>query len=103
MYGFKLMRKRKDGTLGPLFINVRQRVPIGEWLQAKGYKAKGYAYRPGWHILPTPHAPHLSEKDRVWVKVEFEDYTEHERPAAQGGKWYLANRMRVLYEVEVTR
>ena len=41
-------------------------------------------------------APHLSKKNRVWCKVEFEDYEEIHRPANQGGLWYLAQRMKVL-------
>jgi hypothetical protein len=94
--GYKLMRLRKDGSLGPLFIGARQRIPVGKWLWAQDIPTKGYAHRPGWHILPEPHAPHLSEKGRVWVKVEFKYYSEHERPATQGGKWYLARRMKVV-------
>lgn len=94
--GYKLMRVRKDGTLGPLFINRKQRIPVGEWLQAEAHLTKGFAYRPGWHILDAPVAPHLKKtKDRVWVQVEFQDAEEFTRPISQGGKWYLANRMRV--------
>ena len=96
MTGYKLMRLRKDGTLGPLFIDATQRVPVGTWLWAQDVPTKGFAHRPGWHILPTPEAPHLSEKGRVWVKVEFRHYQEIHRPDVQGGTWYLARRMRVV-------
>jgi len=96
MIGYKLMRQRKDGTLGPLFINRRLRVPIGEWLDAEDHPTKGYAHRPGWHILAAPNAPHLSKKGRVWVKVEFNDWNEFERPVNQGGRWYLAQQMKVV-------
>jgi len=94
--GYKLMRLRKDGTLGPLFINARQRVPIGVWLPAEDHPTTGYKHRPGWHVLRTPNAPHLSKRGRVWVKVEIRQYTVEERPANQGGIWYLAKSMRVL-------
>lgn len=96
MIGYKLMRLRKDGTLGPLFISARQRVPVGEWLEAEDVPTKGYAHRPGWHIMGTPHAPHLSTKGRVWVRVSFDDYQTYDRPKVQGGMWYLANKMKVL-------
>jgi hypothetical protein len=84
---YKLLRVRKDGTLGPLFINKRQVIPIGEWLQAENHPTKGYAVRPGWHVCPQPFAPHLTDKGRVWVQVEIEDYLEFTRPASQGGMW----------------
>lgn len=93
---FKLLRKRKDGTLGPLFINARQVIPIGEWLQAEDHPTKGFQHRPGWHVALKPEAPHLSTKGRVWMEVEVEDYRYFSRPVCQGGVWVLANRMRVL-------
>jgi hypothetical protein len=96
MIGYKLFRLRKDGSLGPLFINARLRVPVGTWLPAEDHPTKGYAHRPGWHIMAKPEAPHLSERGRVWAEVEFEDHETYQRPRAQGGHWYLAKRMRVL-------
>ena len=93
---FKLLRVRKNGTLGPLFINKRQVIPIGEWLQAEDHPTKGYARRPGWHAAPIPSAPHLSKEGRVWMRVELADVQELERPESQGGLWYLARWMRVL-------
>jgi len=97
MLGYKLMRRRKDGSLGPLFINRKQRIPIGEWLAAEDHPTKGYAHRPGWHVLRKMEAPHLSMKDRVWSRVECSDYENFERPDSQGGEWVLAKWMRVLY------
>ena len=95
--GYKLFRQRKDGTLGPLFINARLRVPVGTWLPAEDHPTKGYAHRPGWHILPRPEADHLRQGgDRVWAKVEFKDYRPQQRPEHQGGTWFLAEQMRVL-------
>ena len=93
---YKLFRQRKDGTLGPLFINRRLKVVPKKWYKAEAHRTKGYAFRPGWHTCAKPEAPHLSKKNRVWCKVEITGVKEFERPAAQGGLWYLANRMRVL-------
>jgi len=97
---YKLLRKRKDGTLGPLFINRRQVIPVGKWLNAECHPTKGYAVRPGWHTMAEPNAPHLTEKGRVWVKAEVRHYEEFERPVSQGGLWYLAKKMRVLEVLE---
>lgn len=104
MKAYKLLRKRKDGSLGPLFINARQRIPHGEWLQAEAHKRKGFAFRPGWHCAAEPVAPHLetelaSGELRVWCEVEIDNVTEYARPAAQGGKWLLAERMRIIREL----
>lgn len=60
---YKLFRRRGDGSLGPLFINKRQRIPLGEWLQAEDHPTKGYAHRPGWHCGVAPSAPHLLSDD----------------------------------------
>lgn len=97
---FKLLRRRRDGSLGPLFINQRQRIPQGVWLDAEPHRKKGFAFRPGWHCCRTPHAPHLSERGRVWCEVEIEDYQLLERPESQGGAWYLAQRMRLVRELK---
>lgn len=96
MIAYKLLRLRKDGTLGPLFINPRQRIPLHQWLTAEDHPTKGYAHRPGWHCTIRPSAPHLSMKGRVWCRVLIHDYREHQRPARQGGMWYLANKMKVV-------
>jgi len=96
MIAHKLLKQRKDGTLGPLFINRRQVIPLDTWLAAEDHPTKGYANRPGWHCALDPVAPHLSEKDRVWAKVEIEDFYEFTRPAHQGGCWLIANKMKVI-------
>lgn len=92
---YKLLTLRKDATLGPLFINRRQRIPLGEWLAAEDHPTPGYAHRAGWHVTTKKRAPHLSKKGRVWCKVTVDDYVELKRPAAQGGIWLLAKWMRV--------
>jgi hypothetical protein len=97
----KLFRKRKDGTLGPLFINRSQVIPTGEWLPAESHPTKGFAPRPGWHCAALPFAPHLkmelkSGEYRVWRRVLIQDFTEYTRPESQGGKWLLAGQMLVL-------
>jgi hypothetical protein len=100
MIAYKLLTKRQDGTLGPLFINRKQRVPIGEWLEAEDHETKGYAHRPGWHTTSKPEAPHIAQREnRVWCLVKIEDYTELKRPESQGGLWYLANRMKIEKEL----
>ncbi len=96
MIGYKLFRIRKDGTLGPLFINRKQKLIIGKAYLAEEHPTVGYAFRPGWHICSEMNAPHLSKKKRVWAKVKFENYTKHKRPESQGGLWYTANEMTVL-------
>lgn len=96
MIGYKLLSLRKNGTIGPLFINKRLVIQVGQWMEAEAHHTKGFAFRPGWHIMSQPYAPHLSPRGRVWAKVEFTNYTEEHRPASQGGLWYLAKQMKVL-------
>ena len=99
MITYKLFRVRKDGTIGSLFINRKARLPLNKWLTAEEYPTKGFAFRPGWHCTAKPEAPHLSEKDRAWFKVEIKHFTEEHRPESQGGLWYLAKKMRILEPV----
>ncbi len=99
MKAYKLVRKMKNGTLAPLFINKTFRFPIGEWVAAEDHRTTGFAYRPGWHCTFTPNAPHLSKRGRVWVAVEIADYETYTRPTSQGGAWLLAQKMKVLNEI----
>lgn len=101
MRAYKLLTKRKDGSLGPLFINRTQRIPIGEWLLAEDHPTKGYAHRPGWHTTLEPKAPHLILTGRVWCEVEVMNVTEHTRPKNQGGVWLIAQQMKVIREIPV--
>ena len=100
MKTFKLFRKRKDGSLGSLFINKRKRLKAGIWYQAEDHKTKGYKFRPYWHSLAKPIAPHLSERNRIWYEIDIEEFETIERPASQGGTWYLSERVRILHPVE---
>ena len=96
---YKLVRKLKDGSLSPLFINQRSRLCIGQWLDAESHPTKGYAFRKGWHCTLEPKAPHLSKKNRVWVEVEVEDFEYYKRPESQGGTWVLAQKMKIIKEI----
>jgi len=99
MIAYKLVRKMKDGTLASLFINKKDRLPIGKWIEAESHPTKGYKYRKGWHCLLKPEAPHLTEKGRTWVKVKIDNYEFFDRPESQGGRWVLAQKMKVLEEI----
>lgn len=93
---YKLVRVRRDGSLGPLFINRRLRITPGEWLEAEDIPTKGYARRPGWHCTLAPVAPHLSTRGRQWWLVEVQGADRFQRPESQGGTWVLAQRIRFL-------
>jgi len=98
---YKLFRLTKEGDLTSLFINKKRRLAVGEWMESENIPTKGFAVRPGWHCTAKPHAPHLKERlangeVRVWKEVEIEDYKEEIRPASQGGKWFLAKRIKII-------
>lgn len=99
MRAYKLVRKMKDGSLSPLFINKKSRIPFGVWLPAEAHLTKGFAFRKGWHCVLEPIAPHLSKTGRVWVEMELEDYKAYNRPEAQGGTWILAQQMKIIKEL----
>lgn len=99
MIAYKLVRKLKDGSLSPLFINKRMRIKLGETYTAECHPTKGFAVRPGWHCTSKPIAPHLSERNRVWVKVDIQDWTVHNRPESQGGIWFTANKIKFIGEI----
>lgn len=98
MIVYKLFRQLKNGDITSLFINKTERLTYDTWLEAKEYPTKGFKFRPYWHCTEQPVAPHLSEKDRVWLKVEIKDYEKFDRPEHQGGTWYLAKQMRIINE-----
>jgi hypothetical protein len=96
MIAYKLFSKKKDGSIGPLFINRRQRLAEDVWYEAEDHPTKGYAHRPGWHCTLRPEAPHLSERGREWHKVEVRGLEYFRRPESQGGVWVLAQELKVL-------
>ena len=96
MIAYKLVKLRKNGTIGPLFINKKQILLMGATYTAEDHPTKGYKHRPGWHCLKRQHAPHLTTKGRVWIQVLISDFTTETRPESQGGEWYLAEKMTVL-------
>jgi hypothetical protein len=96
MIAYKLFRKLKSGDITSLFINKKERLPINKWMKAECFPTKGFAVRPYWHCTEKPEAPHLSEKNRVWKKVEMNGIKEFQRPKAQGGKWFLAEEIKIL-------
>lgn len=96
MIAYKLCRMKKDGNITSLFINKNKPLVFNEWIEAESHPTNGYKLRPFWHCTQNPKAPHLSEKNRVWVKVEIDEYQEFDRPNSQGGMWYLAKRIKLL-------
>lgn len=99
MIVYKLFKKRKDGSLGSLFINKKQKLPLNKWLECEDHPTKGYAHRPYWYYTSKPETPHLSMKNREWYMVEIYDYEEFNRPKNQGGKWFLAKNMEILKKI----
>ena len=101
MRAYKLMKQRKDGSLGSLFINAKEKYPVGKWMDAQFIPTKGFAERYGWHCtLGTANAPHLktelkSGEKRVWVEVDVDGIEYYNRPESQGGKWVLAKKMKI--------
>lgn len=101
MQAFKLLRLRKDGTLGSLFVGRKYAIPVNCWLTAiKDLPHPGLAHRPGFHCCSTKSAPHIkmtlkNGEKRVWCSVTIKNYTVHERPECQGGIWYVADQMRI--------
>lgn len=96
MIAYKLCRRLKNGNIRSLFINKKIDLPFNIWLNAECHPTKGFKERPFWHCTSKPEAPHLSEKNRVWVKIEMENFEEFQRPESQGGLWYLAKRIKLI-------
>ena len=98
---YKLVRLKKDGNIGSLFIERGFNLPIDTWLTAEENPTKGFAIRKGWHCTFEMNAPHLKTtlangEKRIWVEVEVENHTIYNRPESQGGKWILADRMKII-------
>ena len=96
MIAYKLFKLRADGSLGSLFINSKVKLEENKWLAADCYPTKNFKVRKGWHCVPRKFAPHLSKTGRVWRKVEIKNIKELIKPKNQGGRWFLAGKMRIL-------
>jgi hypothetical protein len=105
---YKLFRRGKDGNLYPLYVNNKEPVPMGKWLEAKSgpmtpegkvkSKLGNLAFRPGWHSGNVPAAPHIGEKDagatkpmyrasdHVWAEVEHPDDVDWQSRANAAAK-----------------
>lgn len=103
--GYKLFES-KDGILYPLFIDKREPVPIGIWMEAKAIPTKGFAPRPGWHIGEIPDAPWLKCREgyyksrfargqRVWCEVEYSTDVDWNELARQSQKGWLTDQLPV--------
>ena len=96
---YKLFRQLKSGEITSLYCNKTRRLSYNVWMEAENHKINGLAERPGWHCLIQPVAPHLKKVGRIWKLVEIENVQKFERPANQGGIWYLAQRMMILNDI----
>ena len=102
MKAYKLLRLRKDGTLGPLFVGRRSVFRVGDRLAAEfNLPHPGLAHRPGFHCCAEPRAPHIKRvlkngERRVWCEVRIYGVTRHDRPECQGGVWYTAFHMEIV-------
>ena len=96
MIAYKLCRQLKNGKITSLFINKKVNLPFDIWMESECYPTKGFKVRPYWHCTANPIAPHLSKANRVWIKVQMEDFEEFVRPQSQGGKWFLAKRIKLI-------
>lgn len=95
MKAYKLFRLKSTGEITSLFINKSEPIVLNKWLEAKLFPTEGFAVRHGWHCVPTPHAPHLTNKGRVWAEIEIKSVKRLTKPKSQGGLWYLAKTMKV--------
>lgn len=99
MKAYKLFRLKKDGNITSLFINKTENLKFNKWLKGKCYPTDGFKVRPGWHCTEKPEAPHLSKNGRIWCEVEIENFEEIQRPQNQGGKWFIANDLKILSKI----
>ena len=106
MTAYKLLRKRRDGTLGSLFVGRAAVLRTGETYRArKDLPHPGLATRPGFHCTANPDAPHIklrlkNGETRVWCEVRIpSDSAQHVRPRSQGGLWFTARSMTIVREL----
>jgi hypothetical protein len=105
---WKLFRLRKDGTLGPLFVDRELVIrPETVYTARQDIRPKTLAYRPGFHCIKHRWAPHIKMRlhngeRRVWCRVVIADYYRDKRPLTQGGMWYVAQNLMItkVYDKE---
>jgi hypothetical protein len=51
------------------------------------------------HLNQLPHT--YQKTNRVWVEVEVEDYGIYKRPLSQGVHLILAQRMKIIRELDI--
>lgn len=100
---YKLLRQRRDGSLGPLFVGRAMRLEVGGSYEAQtDLPHPGLAHRPGFHCTAAPRAPHIklrlkTGEVRVWCEVRLSGWiAPHPRPECQGGLWYTAQKMKIV-------
>jgi hypothetical protein len=113
VYSKKVLNKRKDGSLSPLFHEKNKRFEEGVWhkfesdlihptkttKEGKPRSSANLAYRPGFYGGPkTPQIKmgKVGGQNRVKREVAFRNWTTIKRPAKQGGEWYLSAEMMIL-------
>ena len=103
---YKLVRIRKDGTLGPMFVGTDDVFPLHmiiagtathRRMREKVFSKLGWLkFRPGLHLTLIPYAPHIGIKDAdgvikwmhddtVWVECEIPDDKDYTAEAKQNG------------------
>jgi hypothetical protein len=75
---YKLFIK-KGGSLYPLFVNAKDKIPVGKWIEAEvgpmnqtgkvKSKLGPLAFRPGWHSGDMPIATHIGGKSDNKLKA----------------------------------
>ena len=111
--GYKLFKVFPDGTLKPLYVDYKYKIPVGVWVDAleggeappskKGNRQVGSAlgslsYRPGWHLGDVPFETHIGKKmgedkkeithfhqDVIWAEVEYSTDIDYQDKAGRNG------------------
>lgn len=104
MIGYKMLRRKKDGKLYPMYVTNKP-TEIGVWLNAEeGERKDGKVksrlgllhFRPGWHCSSLPYETHIGKKDSegkivalpkdvVWCEVEISDAVNYDAEAHHNG------------------
>ena len=113
VFSKKVLNKRSDGTLSPLFHDKSSRFDEGVWhgfkvdlthptkvtKTGKPRSSANLSYRPGFYggtKTPQIKMGKVGSQNRVKRDVAFRNWVTIKRPADQGGEWYLAAEMMVI-------